>query len=353
MPEVSVVVPVYNVEEYLDRCLESIAGQTLDDIEIIAVNDGSTDSSGSILAQWTRKEPRLKVIEKPNGGLSSARNAGIDAATGTIVCFVDSDDWLELDACERIAEAFAPDGKTEVDVVTFGAHCRPASDDPWLNAVLSPADADYDGFSPDIVFKERSRPFAWRTACRVDFLREMGMRFLETLRFGEDQAFQFMIYPRSRRTKLVSDKLYDYRLGRAGSLMDTVIPDQARKLSVHIDIAAPILQDWRELGLLDSCAPQLAEWLVEFFLYEMFYMSDEDQRILNPKARDLIATYWSADDIERLDITPSSKQIMLNLLNDERLSALQTKRLRRRYYTDHYGYAGLMKQAVRRALGRG
>ena len=94
---ISVIVPVYNVEAYLARCVDSILGQTYDDLEVILVDDGARDSSGRICDQYAAKDSRVKVIHKENGGLSSARNAGIEAATGEYLSFVDSDDWIEPD----------------------------------------------------------------------------------------------------------------------------------------------------------------------------------------------------------------------------------------------------------------
>lgn len=99
---VSVIVPVYQVEEYLARCVDSILGQTYGNLEVLLVDDGSTDGSGQICEDYAEKDARVKVIHKANGGLSSARNAGIDAATGTYLEFVDSDDWLEPDGVEAM-----------------------------------------------------------------------------------------------------------------------------------------------------------------------------------------------------------------------------------------------------------
>ena len=93
----SVIIPVYNVEEYLAKCLDSILGQTYRNLEVILVNDGSKDGSGKICDIYAQKDSRIRVIHKENGGLSSARNAGMDAATGEYITFVDSDDWLEAD----------------------------------------------------------------------------------------------------------------------------------------------------------------------------------------------------------------------------------------------------------------
>lgn len=96
---ISIIVPVYNVENYLDRCVRSICEQSYTDLEIILVDDGSTDSSGEICDKWTEKDCRIKAVHKSNGGLSSARNEGIRLAKGKYIGFVDSDDWIEPDFC--------------------------------------------------------------------------------------------------------------------------------------------------------------------------------------------------------------------------------------------------------------
>lgn len=97
---VSVIAPVYNVEKYIDRCIKSVLGQTLRDIELILVDDGSPDDCGKICDGYAATDSRIKVIHKENGGVSAARNDGLSIATGEYVIFVDSDDWVEPDACE-------------------------------------------------------------------------------------------------------------------------------------------------------------------------------------------------------------------------------------------------------------
>ena len=92
---ISIIIPVYNVENYLDRCLESVVGQTYTNIEILLIDDGSTDGSGAICDRWREKDSRIRVIHKNNGGLSSARNTGIDNSRGSYLIFIDSDDWVD------------------------------------------------------------------------------------------------------------------------------------------------------------------------------------------------------------------------------------------------------------------
>lgn len=102
MPKVSIVVPIYNVEEYLDRSIKSLISQSLQDIEIILVNDGSKDNSLAICKKYEQRDKRVKVIDKPNGGVSSARNEGIKIATGDYIGFIDPDDWIENNMYEQL-----------------------------------------------------------------------------------------------------------------------------------------------------------------------------------------------------------------------------------------------------------
>lgn len=102
MAKISVIIPVYNVEQYLSECMDSVVNQTLKDIEIICVNDGSTDGSRKILQEYADRDERIKIIDQENGGLSCARNRGIRFASGEFIGFVDSDDWIDLDFYEKL-----------------------------------------------------------------------------------------------------------------------------------------------------------------------------------------------------------------------------------------------------------
>ena len=102
--KVSIVVPIYNVEKYIDECIISLIHQTYSNIEIILVDDGSPDKSGDICDRWAKRDNRIKVIHKKNGGLSDARNAGIKKSTGDFLAFVDGDDWLSINFIEKMVE---------------------------------------------------------------------------------------------------------------------------------------------------------------------------------------------------------------------------------------------------------
>ena len=102
MPKVSIIVPVYNMQNYLKKCFDSLINQTLADVEIIVVNDESTDNSPEIIEAYALMDKRIKVINRKNGGLSMARNSGMSVATGEYIGFVDSDDWVELEMYEKM-----------------------------------------------------------------------------------------------------------------------------------------------------------------------------------------------------------------------------------------------------------
>ena len=117
IPKVSIVVPMYGVEPFLNKCVDSLLAQSLHDIEIILVDDGSPDRCGEMCDEYAKRDKRVVVIHKSNGGLSDARNKGLDVAKGDYVMFVDSDDWIELETCSIIIGLAV---KYEVDVVSFG-----------------------------------------------------------------------------------------------------------------------------------------------------------------------------------------------------------------------------------------
>ena len=108
--KVSVIIPVYKVEQYLDRCVESVLHQSYTNLEILLVDDGSPDRCGTMCDEWVKNDPRIRVIHKENGGLSDARNTGIDAATGAYVTFVDSDDYIATDMLRHLMEAVIANG---------------------------------------------------------------------------------------------------------------------------------------------------------------------------------------------------------------------------------------------------
>lgn len=336
MPRISVILPVYNVEDYLALSLESVRAQACEGVEIVCVNDGSTDGSLALLRKAAAVDERVVVVDKENGGLSSARNAGIQAATGDVVCFLDSDDLLVEGACEKILDTFE---RTHADVVTYGGIAYPEFRGyPWLDEVLSPRDVDYTEFSTDILFKEQSRPFAWRTACRRDFLLSAGVLFDETLKFGEDQLFHFAVYPRSRRTSLISDKLVKYRVSRAGSLMNTRISDPLKMAHEHANIIRYIMADWRAGGFLTKYASELLLWTVDFLGFDILQLDEPGRTEMLDVLRDIWKEAFLPRTVEECSRDDAPGAIVRAVWSDRSLASGNARRLTvYRYFSWRYG----------------
>ncbi len=183
-PIVSIIVPVYNTSSKLSDCMIALTSQTLKDIEIILVNDGSTDNSPVLCQEWAEKDQRIKVIHKENGGVSTARNAGIEAACGEYVMFVDSDDTLETDACKRMYEIIS---EKNVDLLV-ASYYTVYNDEVMLhkckNAVYK--NVQEIAFDFDNLYMDCFLNSPWNKMYRRDL---MNCRFLDDMRYFEDYYF--------------------------------------------------------------------------------------------------------------------------------------------------------------------
>ena len=223
MPLISVIVPVYNVEKYLKQCLDSILVQTFSNIEIICVNDGSTDNSRKILEEYKNKDSRIKIVDKKNGGLSSARNAGMKVAVGEFISFIDSDDWIEPTMLEKLYESMTTHN---TDITICAVHQfdeqKQKNDDSNKYYTLEYFDESFDNCAFSYV---DVRPFimdvcvmAWNKLYRRSHIDECQAEFPEGLIF-EDGPFFFSIFFKTKRVSIVRDFLYNYRINRTGSII--------------------------------------------------------------------------------------------------------------------------------------
>lgn len=278
-PIVSVLVPVYNVEKYLKRCLDSIVNQTLVNIEIICVNDGSTDNSLKILEEYRARDRRIKIVNKQNGGLPSARNAALDVAVGEYIGFVDSDDYIEPDMFEKLVNV-ARDEKSEV--VICGANIFPEEPkaDDWLYNCLSPWYKHYDRFDPELLYwRQDTNPFLWRVLVSKKLIDRENLRLDEDIVVGEDKAFQAKLYPKACGITVIPDKLYNYFWCRPDSLMSKqVYGSLGKRILNHAKLAARIGEDIISSELdADICKGYL-EWAISF-IYEDYTYLDKSNKI--------------------------------------------------------------------------
>ena len=185
----TLAIPVYNMEQYLPRCMETMLAQTCQDFEILLVDDGSTDNSGQMCDDYAAKHSDfIRVVHKENGGLSSARNAGIDAAKGKYIIFPDPDDWVEPDYVEKLLEYRQ---QFDADLVCTGYfvdtenNCIPAKKDQ-LPMTLSGTEAQ-----KALILPPQMGGFAWNKLYRLDIIRENVLRFLDDVGITEDLNFAY------------------------------------------------------------------------------------------------------------------------------------------------------------------
>ncbi|MBQ6616502.1 MAG: glycosyltransferase [Thermoguttaceae bacterium] len=206
MPAVSVIIPVYNVEPYLRECLDSVVNQTLRDLEIICVNDGSTDGSPAILEEYAAKDSRIKIVNKVNGGLNSARNAGLDRVTGEYFAFVDSDDWLDVTTYEK---AYARAKKSNADMTQFNFSYVGFPD---VRDIPIP-DVDEVSVQADKIHLLFNNCFVcccnlWKT----EFVKKNHLRFHEDLfLYGDDIPFTFKTAILANKMAVLPKRMYFYR----------------------------------------------------------------------------------------------------------------------------------------------
>lgn len=207
MPKVSIIVPVYNVEKYIERCLDSLVNQTLKDIEIIIVNDGSTDGSKEIIQKYLNKYKNIVYLEKENGGLSSARNYGIPYAKGEYIGFVDSDDYVELTMYEKMYNKAIEEKSDMVECDFIWEYPNKKRED--IGKI-------YSDKKEAIV---EARVVAWNKIIKKDIIEKTKITFPEGLRY-EDIEFFYKIVPYLNKISFVKETLVHY-VQRESSIANT------------------------------------------------------------------------------------------------------------------------------------
>lgn len=230
-PKVSIIVPVYNVEKYLHRCMDSLINQTLKDIEIIAVNDGSTDSSLSILQEYEKKDTRVIVINNINQGVSHSRNIGIDKACGDYLLFVDSDDWINLDMCERMYNK-ALSNQSDIVMCSyireFGSHSKEKifnlkdetvyenEEIKELNRMIIGPIGNELGSGEGL----DSLGTIWAKLYKSDLIKNNSHKFIDLKEIGsaEDTLFNIMIFKNVNKITFLNKPYYHYWKGNTNSI---------------------------------------------------------------------------------------------------------------------------------------
>ena len=229
---VSIVVPVHNVENYLPTCLESIVNQTLENKEVIVVDDGSLDSSGRIADEWATRHPDIRVIHQENAGCAAARSRGLAEARGSYVGLVDSDDWIDAPMFEQLYNAAVAN---DAEVAQCGFREVYVEDNisiPRIEDFRDRGTAGRGGIMVDAKDLMTLQPSIWRRLYKTDFLRQHDIDFPRHIPRFDDLPFQFEVLMHATRMVCIPGIYYNYRLGRVGQ--DVTVNDE--RLFVHFDV---------------------------------------------------------------------------------------------------------------------
>ena len=246
-PKISVIVPVYNVEKYIQKCVESICRQEYQNLEIILVDDCSSDTSGEICEQYAQKDERVKVLHHyVNQGVSAARNTGIENATGQYYLFIDSDDWIDAHLCKNVVRALL-DNLGNADTVHWGYECvdmegnvinreestlapqkiilLPVIFDEFMNTLTVSMQDLYDWFSSgksyyEVIHSKKQMGSVWRYLFSADTISKNGISFENGTKTGEDIVFLFSYLQVCKEIVNIKEIHSYYYLQRPNSLIN-------------------------------------------------------------------------------------------------------------------------------------
>lgn len=292
MEKISIIVPVYNSEKSVEKTLTSLLNQTYEHIEIICVNDGSTDRSPALLNKITSQHKSIKTIHQKNQGVSVARNTGINNASGDIIMFVDADDELLPNACNRIASIFS---QTNAEVVTFGFLCKPTSAMPLgIESELKPPSKVYDTFASTLLFEDKARPYTCRSAVSKKLLTREKIEFEPHIKLGEDQIIYFLLYPLSKKTVLIPDQLYIYNMETESATHKNADSENGQKIKLnqHMLVIETIMREWTNRNLKHSCISELQEWMLDFVLFDINSLPRQDKQKYFRRLMDDFTSYF-------------------------------------------------------------
>lgn len=237
---VSIVLPIYNVEKYLNRCVKSVINQSYKNLEIILVDDGSPDNCPVLCDEWAKKDNRIKVVHKKNAGLGYARNTGIENATGEYICFFDSDDYIALDTIEK---AYNLATKEESDMVVFGFCYVKANGETGKAVIPHTEKTTFSGeevqnvfladlIGPDVKNGKQTDLWmsAWACLYSLEMIQKTSWRFVSEREIISEDVYSLLgLYKYVNRVSVLSEALYFY-CENAGSLTHTYKPDRYNRI---------------------------------------------------------------------------------------------------------------------------
>lgn len=247
MPEFSVIIPIYNVEAYLERCLNSVRNQTFTDFEVLCINDGSPANEQVIIDRFVQEDSRFKGFVKPNGGLSDARNYGIERASGNYFVFIDSDDYVSEHLLERFHQKHAEQGSDYVVCDYLQVY---ASNDASEVIQMKKVHGKSLLENPELI--DAVANCAWNKCYHRDLFMKTGIRYPKGCLY-EDLGTSYVLLAHAKSVCFVEEPLIYYGVDRPGNISTRV----DRRLFDVIKMCQKVLDDYRQLNLYEPCKEQL------------------------------------------------------------------------------------------------
>jgi glycosyltransferase involved in cell wall biosynthesis len=265
-PEISVIVPVYNVEKFLNQGLNSIINQTFKNIEIICINDGSTDNSLKILNTYAKRDKRIKIINQKNEGPSIARNNGMGIAKGKYICFIDSDDWVDKNYCKKLyttAEKFNSDIVICKEKLYYQEQGKIKEHEFYIfPKIKSKKPITWKKIKKELFL---TNPSVWGKIYKTDFLKKMGVKFPRGLWF-EDNPFYFETTLSAKKIVFLKDSLYFYRKEVKNSITNSYekkVLDILKICSISKDIL-------NKHKIYNEVEKEFLDWMVERYFLTLY-----------------------------------------------------------------------------------
>lgn len=285
MIKISIIIPIYQAERYINRCLTSLLMQNFSDYEIICVDDGSTDKSKDVIQHISIAHSEIKYFYQTNQGVSAARNKGLCESRGKYIMFVDADDWIKKNSLRKLyrkAEYY------NADILVFGGRTDfPFSTPEWIReAFFSKTNLNITNSLQALYNEPGARP----SVCNKLFKRELlgDSCFPQHIRISEDLAFLFTIFPKSSKTIFIGDVIYYYRTGNELSAMHLSQGELCFVFYNHLKSVEYILSQWNKSGLLLSERDNLQKWMLSFLDYIYIQLEEQQQENFKPVIQGIV-----------------------------------------------------------------
>lgn len=302
--KISIIVPIYNVEKYLDKCIKSIVNQSFKNLEIILVDDGSLDICPAICDEWTKKDYRIKVIHKENGGLSDARNAGLSVASGDYIAFVDSDDYIEPDMYEMLLKVAIDNN---CDIVSCKLRMVYKND---INLIANDDTGEVIYYSTEdamsALIDDKIRQVVWNKLYKADIIKNIPF---DVGKYHEDEFWSYQAIGNATKIATIDYTGYNY-LQRSGSIMGNgyslkrldAVDAKSLRLE-YLDKNFPVLSQQGLINLIFTC--------IYHGQLSLKYLDKKDKKIALNKLKKIIKKSIS---VLSFDILSKKQKIWIYLL---------------------------------------